>query len=163
MIERVDTEVGLLPEDLRVWMRVLSAAGAVEQLMAKKVKEAFGVSHDEFMVLCLLADQPDHTLRMSRIAELLGRPKTRLTYQVGCLTHSGLATRQSVRGDRRGIALTLTEKGARLLEQQGPVLAEAVRDALGATIGPDQAAALTAVLARACPESDLPQAADHRR
>ncbi|HET9170056.1 MAG TPA: hypothetical protein VFN97_11490 [Actinospica sp.] len=162
MTERVETEAGLLPDDLRVWMRVLAAAGAVEQLVTKKVKEAFGVSHDEFLVLCLLADQPDHTLRMSRIAELLGRPKTRLTYQVGCLNHSSLVTRQSVRGDRRGIALTLTEKGARLLEQKGPELAEAVRDALGATIGPEQAAALTALLARACPESDQPEDQPHR-
>jgi DNA-binding MarR family transcriptional regulator len=162
MTERAEREAaGLLPEDLRVWMRVLAAAGAVEQLITKKVKEEFGVSHDEFLVLCLLADQPDHTLRMSRIAELLGRPKTRLTYQVGCLNHSGLVTRQAVCGDRRGIALKLTEKGTRLLEQRGPILAEAVREALGATIGPDQSAALTALLARGCSAAtDQPE--DHR-
>jgi DNA-binding MarR family transcriptional regulator len=153
-------EAGLLPEDLRVWMRVLAAAGAVEQLITKTVKQEFGVTHDEFLVLCLLADQPDHTLRMSRIAELLGRPKTRLTYQVGCLSHSSLVTRESVRGDRRGIALTLTEKGKRLLAEKGPLLAGAVRDALGATIGPDQSAALTGLLARACPETA--QAEDRR-
>jgi DNA-binding MarR family transcriptional regulator len=147
MTERAE----LLPEDLRVWMRVLAAAGAVEQLIAKKVKEAFDVSHDEFLVLCLLADQPEYTLRMSRIAELLGRPKTRLTYQVACLQHAGLVSRQSVCGDRRGIALTLTEKGKKLLAEQGPVLAEAVREALGITIGPDQSAAITAMLARGCP------------
>jgi DNA-binding MarR family transcriptional regulator len=160
MTERAETTAGLLPEDLRVWMRVLAAAGAVEQLITKKVKEAFGVSHDEFLVLCLLADQPGHTLRMSRIAELLGRPKTRLTYQVGCLHHSGLVMRQSVCGDRRGIALTLTAKGRRLLEDRGPVLAEAVREALGATIGPDQATALSGMLARGCPEPAQPE--DHQ-
>ena len=160
MTERAETTAGLLPEDLRVWMRVLAAAGAVEQLITKKVKDAFGVSHDEFLVLCLLADQPDHTLRMSRIAELLGRPKTRLTYQVRCLHHSGLVTRQSVHGDRRGIALTLTEKGKRLLEDKGPVLAEAVREALGATIGPDQSAAISGMIARGCPTAAQPE--DHR-
>jgi DNA-binding MarR family transcriptional regulator len=158
--EAADTAAGLLPEDLRLWMRVLAAAGAVEQLITKKVKESFGVTHDEFLVLCLLADQPDHTLRMSRIAELLGRPKTRLTYQVGCLHHSGLVTRQSVCGDRRGIALTLTEKGRRLLADKGPALAEAVREAVAATIGPDQSAALTGMLARGCPQSAQPE--DHR-
>jgi DNA-binding MarR family transcriptional regulator len=151
---------GLLPAELRAWMLLLAATGAVEQELRSVVKENLDVSHDEFLVLCLLADQPDHTLRMSRIAELLGRPKTRLTYQVGCLHHSGLVTRQSVHGDRRGIALTLTEKGRRLLADKGPALAEAVREALAATIGPDQSAALTGMLARGCPQSAQPE--DHR-
>ena len=70
-------------------------------------------------------------------AELLGRPKTRLTYQVGCLSHSDLVTRESVSGDRRGIALTLTAKAQRLLAEQGPALAAAVCQALAETIGAD--------------------------
>lgn len=127
----------LLPEELRLWMRMLSAAGTVEQIMAKQVKQTFGISHDEFLVLCLLAEQPGASLRMTRIAELLGRPKTRLTYQVGCLSHSGLVTRESVSGDRRGIALTLTAKARRLLAEQGPALAAAVCQALSKTVGPD--------------------------
>ena len=126
-----------LPEELRLWMRLLSAAGTVEQIMAKQVKETFGISHDEFLVLCLLAEQPGASLRMTQIAELLGRPKTRLTYQVGCLSHSGLVTRESVSGDRRGIALTLTAKARRLLAEKGPDLAGAVCQALAETIGPD--------------------------
>ncbi|HZP55100.1 MarR family winged helix-turn-helix transcriptional regulator [Actinocrinis sp.] len=126
-----------LPEELRLWMRLLSAAGTVEQIMAKQVKQTFGISHDEFLVLCLLAEQPGASLRMTQIAELLGRPKTRLTYQVGCLSHTGLVTRESVSGDRRGIALTLTAKARRLLAEKGPDLAAAVCQALAETIGPD--------------------------
>jgi DNA-binding MarR family transcriptional regulator len=134
----------LLPEELRLWMRMLSAAGTVEQIMAKQVKQTFGVSHDEFLVLCLLAEQPGASLRMTRIAELLGRPKTRLTYQVGCLSHLGLVTRESVSGDRRGIALTLTAKARRLLAEQGPALAASVCQALARTVGPDWRRAVAA-------------------
>jgi DNA-binding MarR family transcriptional regulator len=142
---------GLLPTELRTYMLAVAATGAVEQHLRKHVKELLGVSHDEFLLLCLLADQPGNTLRMTRIAELLGRPKTRLTYQVGCLHHLGLVARESVCGDRRGIALTLTDKGRRLLAEKAPTLAQAVNDALTRSIGPTQCEALSGLLAHAAP------------
>jgi DNA-binding MarR family transcriptional regulator len=145
---------GLLPDELRIYMQSVATTAAIEQRLRTHVKEALGVSHDEFLVLCLLADQPDRTLRMTRIAELLGRPKTRLTYQVGCLHHAGLVTRESVRGDRRGIALTLTDKGRRLLADNAPSLARAVTEALAGSIGPAQCAALTGLLAQASHHCD---------
>jgi len=144
--DRSGGEVPPLPDELRTWMRMLAAAGVVEQTMSKHVKRALGVSHDEFLVLCLLADQPGGTARMTQVAELLGRPKTRLTYQVRCLHHAGLVTRESVCGDRRGIALTLTDKARRLLAEQGPDLADAVRRALAERAGCERGSALTALL-----------------
>jgi DNA-binding MarR family transcriptional regulator len=146
---------GLLPDELITYMRAVAATGAIEQQLRTHVKKTLGVSHDEFLVLCLLADQPGTTLRMTRIAELLGRPKTRLTYQVGCLHHSGLVTRESVRGDRRGIALTLTDKGRRLLTENAPALARAVVEALTSSIGPAQCAALTGLLAQVSHPPDV--------
>ncbi|MET8950997.1 MarR family winged helix-turn-helix transcriptional regulator [Streptomyces sp. NPDC004393] len=121
---------GLLPAELRAWMRLLAAAGAIEQRLRSQVKDTLGVSHDEFLVLCLLADQPGAALRMTRIAELLGRPKTRLTYQIACLNHADLVTRRSVCGDKRGIEVALTDKGRRLLREVSPALAETVSQAV---------------------------------
>ncbi|NGO13735.1 MarR family transcriptional regulator [Streptomyces sp. HC44] len=127
-------------------MHLLAAAGAIEQQLRARVKDALGVSHDEFLVLCLLADQPGAGLRMTRIAELLGRPKTRLTYQVACLQHAGLISRQSVCGDKRGIEVTLTEKARRLLSEASAPLADAVTDAVARTLGPRQRQALRDLL-----------------
>jgi DNA-binding MarR family transcriptional regulator len=124
---------GLLPAELRSWMRLLAAAGAIEQQLRSRVKDTLGISHDEFLVLCLLAEQPDARLRMTRIAELLGRPKTRLTYQVACLQHAGLITKQSTCGDKRGIEVGLTDKARRMLSESSPVLAEAVSAAIAET------------------------------
>ncbi|MHA5047066.1 MarR family winged helix-turn-helix transcriptional regulator [Streptomyces sp. SD15] len=124
---------GLLPAELRAWMRLLAAAGAIEQQLRARVKDALGVSHDEFLVLCLLADQPGSGLRMTQIAELLGRPKTRLTYQVACLQHAGLITRRSACGDRRGIEVALTDKARTLLRDSSRPLADAVSQAIAQT------------------------------
>ncbi|MCX5001055.1 MarR family winged helix-turn-helix transcriptional regulator [Streptomyces sp. NBC_00638] len=124
---------GLLPAELRSWMQLLAAAGAIEQRLRSRVKGSTGISHDEFLVLCLLADQPGSGLRMTRIAELLGRPKTRLTYQVACLQHAGLITKSSACGDRRGIEVALTDKARRLLRESSPALADAVSEAIAQT------------------------------
>ncbi|WP_329303640.1 MarR family transcriptional regulator [Streptomyces sp. NBC_00659] len=126
-------DTGLLPAELRSWMQLLAAAGTIEQLLRSRVKDATGISHDEFLLLCLLADQPGSSLRMTRIAELLGRPKTRLTYQVACLQRAGPITKNSACGDRRGIEVALTDKARILLSESSRPLAEAVSEAIART------------------------------
>ncbi|RPE39831.1 DNA-binding MarR family transcriptional regulator [Streptomyces sp. Ag109_O5-1] len=137
---------GLLPAELRAWMLLLAATGAVEQRLRSVVKETLDVSHDEFLILCLLAERPREGLRMTRIAELLGRPKTRLTYQIACLQRAGLVTRKSACGDKRGIEVTLTDKARRHFQDASAALAEAVGQAVGHVIGPEQREALTALI-----------------
>ena len=137
---------GLLPAELHAWMLMLAATGAVEQELRGVVKERLDVSHDEFLVLCLLATGPREGQRMTRIAELLGRPKTRLTYLIACLQHAGLVTRKSVCGDKRGVEVALTEKARNLLEDASGTLAETVKAALARFMGPDQREALCALM-----------------
>jgi DNA-binding MarR family transcriptional regulator len=83
---------------------------------------------------------------MTRIAELLGRPKTRLTYQIACLQHAGLVTRRSVCGDKRGIEVALTDKARSLLEEASDTLATTVTRALSHVMGPDQHEAMSGLL-----------------
>ncbi|MFI2432646.1 MarR family winged helix-turn-helix transcriptional regulator [Streptomyces sp. NPDC018693] len=137
---------GLLPDELHAWMLLLAATGAVEQRLRSVVKERLDVSHDEFLVLCLLALRPDQGLRMTRVAELLGRPKTRLTYQIACLQHAGLVTRQSVCGDKRGIEVALTDKARRLLAETSDTLASTVTAALARVVGPNERDAVRGLL-----------------
>lgn len=136
---------GLLPAELRAWMVLLAATGAVEQRLRTVVKDTLDVSHDEFLILCLLADQPGG-LRMTRVADLLGRPKTRLTYQIACLQHAGLVARSSVCGDKRGIEVALTEKARDRLKETSVLLARTVRQALADSMGADQRAAMCALV-----------------
>lgn len=150
---------GLLPPELRGWMLLLAATGAVEQRLRSVVKERLDVSHDEFLVLCLLAEQPRGGLRMTRIAELLGRPKTRLTYQIACLQHAGLVTRKSVCGDKRGVEVALTEKARGLLQEASGTLAETVTGALAHVMGPEQCAAMGGLMPGVAEAAERAQAA----
>jgi DNA-binding MarR family transcriptional regulator len=146
------TTGGLLPPELHAWMLMLAATGAVEQELRSVVKERLDVSHDEFLILCLLAGNPGEGLRMTRIAELLGRPKTRLTYQIACLQHAGLVTRRSVCGDKRGVEVALTEKARGLLQEASGVLARTVKEALTRIMGPAQCEAMRALMPQAAME-----------
>ncbi|KOX02872.1 MarR family transcriptional regulator [Streptomyces sp. NRRL B-3648] len=137
---------GLLPDELRAWMVLLAATGTVEQRLRSAVKETLDVSHDEFLILCLLAEQPRTGLRMTRVADLLGRPKSRLTYQIACLQRAGLVTRTSVCGDKRGVQVALTEKARELLCAASARLAGTVRRALADSMGPEQRAAMGALV-----------------
>ncbi|MEU1185338.1 MarR family transcriptional regulator [Streptomyces sp. NPDC005820] len=145
---------GLLPPELRAWMVLLAATGAVEQRLRTVVKERLDVSHDEFLILCLLAEHPEEGLRMTRVAELLGRPKTRLTYQVACLQHAGLVTRRSVCGDKRGIEIALTDKARTLLREASGALAGTVTAALAHVMGPEQCAAMSGLVPAAGGETE---------
>src|SRR3954471_13738396 len=137
---------GLLPPELHAWMLLLAATGAVEQELRSAVKDGLDVSHDEFLVLCLLGARHAEGVPMTKIAELLGRPKTRLTYQIACLQHAGLVTRKSVCGDKRGVEVALTEKARELLKEAPGPLAETVKHALGRFVGPAQHDAMRALL-----------------
>ncbi|MGW5232395.1 MarR family winged helix-turn-helix transcriptional regulator [Streptomyces nodosus] len=148
-------ESALLPPELRAWMGLLAAAGAIEQQLRAHVKKTLGVSHDEFLVLCLLADGPATGLRMTQIAEHLGRPKTRLTYQVACLQHAGLITRSTACGDRRGIQVTLTDKARQLLREASPALAEAVTRAVKGLEGPHECAMMQNLLPKPTDAEDI--------
>lgn len=128
--------------------------GAIEQQLRSRVKESLGVSHDEFLVLCLLADGPATGLRMTQIAERLGRPKTRLTYQVACLQHAGLITRSTACGDRRGIQVTLTDKARQLLRDASGALAEAVTRAIKSLEGQHDCAMMHSLLPKSTDAED---------
>ncbi|MFI9827254.1 MarR family winged helix-turn-helix transcriptional regulator [Streptomyces sp. NPDC051913] len=149
---------GLLPAELHAWMLMLAATGAVEQELRSVVKERLDVSHDEFLILCLLAGHPGEALRMTRVAELLGRPKTRLTYQIACLQHAGLVTRQSVCGDKRGVEVALTEKARGLLKDASTTLAETVKEGLSRVMGPAQCEAMRALIPETTTEPVTPEA-----
>ncbi len=137
-----------LPTELRAWMNLLAAAGAVEQQLRAQVKASLGVSHDEFLVLCLLADHPDG-LHMTQIAKRLGRPKTRLTYQIAMLHGAGLVTRGGTDGDKRCIQVALTGKARLLLAEASAPLVCSITQAVAHALGPGQHEVLRGLLSAA--------------
>jgi hypothetical protein len=83
----------------------------------------------------------------------LGRPKTRLTYQIACLQHAGLVTRRSVCGDGRGVEVALTDKARSLLAEASAPLSETVTESLARFMGLHQCAAMRGLVPDLAEES----------
>lgn len=153
----------LSPDELRVFRafnRAWEAAAA--RLDADMEKEA-GLPRTYFDILWRLRRAPEHSLRMSRLAEITHSKSSRITHAVGRLEAAGFVRREVPPGDRRGWLAVLTDEGLRRVEQAVPVYARSVREHILAPLTGQARGQLTAIgeelLAHLDPEG-LPGAAD---
>jgi DNA-binding MarR family transcriptional regulator len=75
----------------------------------------FAMRPGRFAVLTLIAENPG--LSQTALGRASGRDKSSLTPALNDLTRRGLVRRRRLASDRRSYALTLTPKGAKLLER----------------------------------------------
>lgn len=108
--------------------------------------DALGAAHDaeldlttgEYSLLVQLSEQPDHTLRMSALAEGLVLSRSRLTHTVTRMEARGLVERCAADGDRRGVNCRLTDVGMAALEAAAPGHVRAVRRLLVDALEPEE-------------------------
>lgn len=82
----------------------------------------------DYHVLAGLSDAPDHTLRMSVLAEFAQASLSRLSQMVGRLERRGWVRRHPDPTDGRYTLATLTEAGSAALAELAPAHVEDVRE-----------------------------------
>ena len=97
---------------------------------------------NEYEVLVVLSEAPDHSMRMSQVAEGSNQSRSRLTHTIGRMEREGLVRRETASDDRRGVIATLTDAGFAKLKKAAPDHVESVRRVL---IDPIAAEDLTAI------------------
>ncbi len=105
-------------------LRVHSAI--VAELDAEMERE-HGLPLTSYEVLLQLAEEPDHALRMGRLAERLYLSRSGLTRLVDRLVKAGLVERTNCESDRRGAYARLTPEGLRRFEAARPSHLEGIR------------------------------------
>ncbi|MBX6350568.1 MAG: MarR family transcriptional regulator [Clostridia bacterium] len=88
---------------------LIRAGSAWLELVERLLTRRFGLSYAQFLVLDQIARSPG--LRPGELARRLGRTKGDMTGVVGRLARAGLVRREPVAGDRRALALHVTERG----------------------------------------------------
>lgn len=119
------------------------------------------LSLDEYDVLYTLASSPGRTARIRDLQErsLLTQPS--LSRMVERLESGGLVRRGPVVGDRRGVAVTLTEEGVRLQRLVGGRHVRSIDRVVGEALDAEELATLRELLdrlrarARGIPLEDL--------
>jgi DNA-binding MarR family transcriptional regulator len=99
----------------------------------------------EYDVLFTLSGCPDGTARLKELAEgsLLTQPS--LSRMVERLEQDGLVHRGPVRGDARGVAVSLTEEGRRVQREIGRRHVRSIRRLVGGALDSEELATLRAL------------------
>ncbi|GAA3950058.1 MarR family winged helix-turn-helix transcriptional regulator [Actinoplanes auranticolor] len=129
-------------DELAAWWAnsaiMISLPAALDARMQRETPLTFF----EYMVLSVLSEQPERTLRMSDLAARTSASLSRLSHVVGRLEKRGLIGRARVPGAGRRTVATLTEAGYREVVAAAPGHVAAVREYLIDQLEPHELAAL---------------------
>lgn len=132
----------LSDEEQHVWRAFSSATDLLRGHVEGQLQRDAGMPHTYYEVLVSLSEAPEHTLRMSELAQRCRSSRSRLSHAVARLEESGWVRRHSCPTDKRGAFASLTPDGLAALEAAAPGHVEAVREALFDALTPDQVRAL---------------------
>lgn len=100
-------------ERLRLWIRLLRTARAIEGELRERLRLEFEITLPQFDVMAALA-RKDEGMTMTELSRFLNVSNGNVTGIVDRLVAEKFVTRASPEGDRRAIIVKLTPKGATL-------------------------------------------------
>ena len=100
----------LSKQRLRLWIRILRAARAIEVEVRERLRVEFGVTLPQFDVMAALERKPDG-MTMTELSRFLMVSNGNVTGIIDRLVSDKLVTRQAPADDRRAINVRLTPRG----------------------------------------------------
>ena len=119
-----------LPPEFGVYFALLEVSALVQHGVEGQLRRDGGLSFVQFQILAICGEDPSSPKSMTDLADRLVHSKSGLTYQVGQLAKAGLVERVPSPRDERGVNVTLSPKGAALLERVLPGHVEVAREVL---------------------------------
>ncbi|CAB4919415.1 unannotated protein [freshwater metagenome] len=105
----------LSARELRAWRGMLRAHAALTKALDADLEAQHGIPLTSYEVLLLLADAPDHRMRMSDLADAVLLSRSGLTRLVDRMARDGLLERETCDSDARGAYARITPAGLTLL------------------------------------------------
>jgi DNA-binding MarR family transcriptional regulator len=132
-----------LDEDERAaWLSLLRLTVKLPARLDARLGREAGLSLFEYTILAVLSEQPDATLRMSRLASLTDASASKLSHAARHLERRGLLVREPDPEDGRCIRAVLTDPGRALVRAAAPGHVTAVRELFLDPLTPAQLRAL---------------------
>src|SRR6201992_2649163 len=116
----------LTAEEQEAWRAYL----ATSKLLFRHLdgaRQPFGLSSNDYEILVVLSEAPDHRLRMTDLADATAQSRSRLSHQITRMEAAGLVRRDSCPGDKRGLFAVLSETGMATIERIAPNHVDSVR------------------------------------
>ena len=117
----------LSAEEEAAWRVLATVAAKLPWALECQLQRDAGLSYIEYHALARLSEDPDHTVRMSVLAELTNASLSRLSHLITRLESRGLVRREPDPTDGRFTNAILTKKGYAKLVAAAPAHVAAVR------------------------------------
>ncbi len=101
----------LSKQRLRLWIRILRTARAIEAEVRERLRVTFGMTLPQFDVMAALQRKPDG-MKMSELSRFLMVSNGNVTGIIDRLVDEKLVVRQAPKDDRRAIVVRLTAQGS---------------------------------------------------
>lgn len=108
------------------WRAYLIGSRALEFVLDAELQEV-GMSLAEYELLSVLSEAPEHSMRMSHLADYIVQSRSRVTHAATRLERRGWVERRPSPDDGRGIELRLTEDGLAAIKDAAKVHVAGVR------------------------------------
>lgn len=116
----------LTPEEQQAWRAHLATSKLLSRQLDRDLN-SFGLSINDYEILVVLSEAPDHQLRMTDLADATAQSRSRLSHQITRMEGGGLVRRESCPGDKRGLNAVLTSLGMETIERVAPHHVDSVR------------------------------------
>ncbi len=127
----------LSDEQQRVWRAYLQMTGMLSERLDRDLRQDANMPHTYYLVLAMLSEAPDRSLRMTDLAKAAWSSPSRMSHAVDRLQEAGWVERRRAAGDRRGQIATLTDAGFQRLQAAAPGHANSVRQILFDPLSPE--------------------------
>jgi DNA-binding MarR family transcriptional regulator len=134
-------------DEQRAWRAYLRASRLLEVALDRDLR-VHGVQLSEYEILSMLSEQPELSMRMSELADLVVQSRSRLTHTAARLERAGWVEREPCLDDRRGVILRLTPAGLDRTRALAAVHVASVRAHLVDILSPQDYTHLGDVMAR---------------
>jgi DNA-binding MarR family transcriptional regulator len=125
-------------DEQQTWRAFLAATRALFGALDRQLQRDADMPHTYYMILAMLSEAPDRTLRMSELAAATDSSPSRTSHAVARLEAAGWVRREPCPSDRRGHLARLTDAGFATLAAAAPGHVTAVRTALFDPLTPAQ-------------------------
>src|SRR3954453_18147870 len=93
------------------WLRLVAVVEVLPGVLDTQLRTASGLTHFEYFVLAMLSEAPEHTLRMTSLAQRTNATLPRLSHVARRMQARGLVERVPCPEDGRATDVHLTDAG----------------------------------------------------
>ena len=138
MTESTTTPRWLTDNEQATWRAYLAMSRLIQETLERQLQQDAGMPHTYYLIMAMLSEAPNRTLRMSDLAAIAGTSQSRLSHAASRLEEAGWIVRKRCLDDKRGALAELTDAGFAVLEQTAPGHVDAVRASLFDPLTPEQ-------------------------